>query len=309
MISAINSVLLPFIVSALVSLYGAVSFATKVSFGEQLPLKNEMLQQIGEAKHESLDAENLNILVWNIYKAKCELKNDEACKTKTWSEDFQNLAQDKDVIMAQEATMAPLMIDTFERMNNYLWNFGISFKQKNGLETGVITATSVNAKTSPKPLRSPVKEGGFTTPKMMMLNYHNIHGSQHELLTINIHAINVHTLNGFKRHINQAKPYILKHKGPVVFAGDFNTHMTSRLSFLTKLLVSELGFEKVNFKHEKDLTVNIKGNPVGVLDHAYVRGLEVVESKVFGKNCKGCNVTSSDHTPFFVKLKLKTQLK
>ena len=272
---------------------------------KDLPPKDEMLVQIGDQPDKALNPNAFEVLVWNVYKAYCENEKASGCDTKNWSDDFIHITKQSHIILTQESVLSPIMYEVFEVLSNFQWNFAISFFQDNKHPTGVNTATSTGSKNKPIALRSPDKEGGFTTPKTIMVVYHKIAGQKEELMSVNIHAINVHTLSAFKRHIKQTQDLIKQHNGPIFFAGDFNTHVKSRLKFLNKYFIQKLGFTKVPFKHEKDLTVYLKGKKVGILDHAYVRGLQVIDSQVFGENCKSCNISSSDHKPFKVRLKLK----
>jgi endonuclease/exonuclease/phosphatase (EEP) superfamily protein YafD len=92
--------------------------------------------------------------------------------------------------------------------------------------------------------------------------------------------------------MNQAKAEMLKHDGPVIFAGDFNTNMPAKVKFLMKM-TGALGMQSLEFKN--DARMKTLGQ---IIDYIFVRGLHPKDSSVLG------HLKSSDHKAMMAELAL-----
>lgn len=238
----------------------------------------------GTPRFQFLDEKKVNILVWNIQKL----------KQKAWSDEFASFAQDKDLILMQEAYENEDFISVTSSFNDFRWDFAKSFEY---LLYGVVTGNMVGANTQPKKvavLHSPDNEPVLETPKATMATYYPLSQSEkRSLLVISIHGINFTTNQAFYRQLNQLFALIDNHEGPVVFAGDFNTHNKKRLNFLEKQ-ARKRNLVNLEFKNSH-LRKKFAGN---ILDHTFARDVEVLDSYV-PSNSKG-----SDHPPMILTVRI-----
>ncbi|HLT22942.1 MAG TPA: endonuclease/exonuclease/phosphatase family protein [Bacteriovoracaceae bacterium] len=240
----------------------------------------------GMARFQILDSEKVNILVWNVQKL----------KQKGWPEEFQVFSENKDLILLQEAYENELFLNETASLNDLRWDFGKSFEY---LLYGITTGNMIGANTQPKNvtvLHSPDNEPILDTPKATLATYYQLTNQENPLLVISIHGINFTTNKAFYRQLNQVFSLIDEHQGPVIFAGDFNTHNKKRLSFLEKES-RKRKLKNLDFKNSH-LRKKFSGN---ILDYTFARNVEIIESYV-PENSKG-----SDHPPMILSLKIKSQ--
>ncbi len=219
------------------------------------------------------------LLNWNIYKQ----------QKINWEITLKELMNGVDLITLQEAKLSPELIQLSHREQLfYLHNF--AFKRDN-----IIYGVNTLSKIAPMSLcGSTYKEPWIWIPKTGIASTYSIEGSKFPLLLINIHGVNF-TLTERPLH-EQLAPYIRlieKHKGPVIFSGDFNTWTDSRLRDVKKSII-KAGFSEAFFNQDKRLRVF--GLP---LDHIFFRGLSVIEAK-------SLETDASDHSPQLVTFDLAT---
>lgn len=263
-------------------------FLAQVSFGKpfdyEIPKNDEVLVQFGKNLGNTLNPKEIKILVWNIYKG-------DKATFKSW---FTLLNQDRDITILQEMLLTPslkLLMNLF--LKDHI--MATSFINEDKIRTGVMTSSSVEAKNISFQI-SEKSEPIVDTPKVALLTTYPIRKTSKELLVVNIHAINFVENKWFEKQIHALFSTINIHlnekKGPVVFAGDFNTWNKNRYYILDRYC-RQVGLKQVVFSPDSRMTFN--GNP---LDHvAYSNDLELLESKVLG------NVDGSDHKPMIVSFK------
>lgn len=238
----------------------------------------------GTPRFEYLNSEKVDILVWNIQKL----------KKKQWLEEFQNFSQNKDLILLQEAYENDTFIENTESLTDLRWDFAQSFEY---LAYGAITGNMIGANTQPKKVavfHSPDKEPILETPKATMASFYQLTNSNEKLLVISIHGINFTTNQALYRQLRQIFNLIDTHKGPVIFAGDFNTHNQKRMSFLSSE-AKKRNLRNLPFR-DSHLRKRFSGN---ILDHTFARGVEVIDSYI-PRNSNG-----SDHSPMILSVKIK----
>ncbi|MFW2438935.1 MAG: endonuclease/exonuclease/phosphatase family protein [Arenicellales bacterium] len=227
-------------------------------------------------KHE-LDANNITILNWNIYKG----------EKKNWASDFRQLSDGKDLVIIQEARLNPEVKETLKKQSIH-WTLNTGF-YVNDEATGVLTGSRVK----------PVSSCGLRTtepflrlPKTVLVNKYELSGTDERLLVANIHSINF-TLGTevYGAQIDTLKAAIIQHQGPVIVAGDFNSWSDSRKEIIDRM-VADLSLEAVTYKSKNRIT--IFGNEI---DHVFYRGLDSVASEA-------SQVTSSDHNPIKVTFRV-----
>jgi endonuclease/exonuclease/phosphatase (EEP) superfamily protein YafD len=227
-------------------------------------------------EHE-LDANNITILNWNIYKG----------EKKNWASDFRKLSDGKDLVIIQEARLNPEVKETLKKQSIH-WTLNTGF-YVNDEATGVLTGSRVK----------PVSSCGLRTtepflrlPKTVLVNKYKLSGTDERLLVANIHSINF-TLGTevYGAQIDALKAAISQHQGPVIVAGDFNSWSDSRKEIINNM-VTDLSLKAVTYKSKNRIT--IFGNEI---DHVFYRGLESIASEAK-------QVTSSDHNPIKVTFRV-----
>ncbi len=245
--------------------------------------KNIITGQANTKLDKTLNANEIKLLVWNIKKAEAGEK---------WKKDYDSLTRKHDIIAVQETRLESGKKSVTDKTQSLRQDTAVSFEKSDKSVTGVTTSSKASPLTV-KPLTSPDREPFLNTPKMSIMTSYKLAGSSEKLLMINTHAINFVTDDKFERQMLDIAKYIKAHKGPVVWAGDFNTWSNSRLIILNKV-VEGLDMLPVGFKKD-DRSTFMLGHKV---DHIFVRGLSVTHSEVFDQ------ISSSDHRPISVTLAL-----
>ncbi len=263
----------------------ALDKSTLGRFFKHIPV-SEALVTYGAAHDRELDSSSINVLVWNIKKT----------QEKPWKVEFSEYAKGKDLFLIQEAYDESLFLDTIKSFDGFRFDMGRSFtySRYNNHATGTMIGS--HAEPEEVIVTHTVDHEPMTgTPKSLTYAKFDITGSDKSLLVISVHAINFTTLGPFKRNMLQAKAEIDKHDGPVLIAGDFNTHLKVRTNYLYQMM-KDLKFTPITFKNgDQRMRAPVTGN---FLDHGFVRGLSVKSAEVIG-TAKG-----SDHKPMLLELSL-----
>ncbi len=231
-----------------------------------------------------LSIENkINILVWNVYKF--NLPN-------AYS-DFRKLAIKKDLILLQENYLTEKTVKehTSNKPLNKFHHIIAPFVVYKNYETGVSTATRYKYMNTYS-LISPVYEPFVRTRKTTSYTYFKVKGLELPLLVINVHGINFVRLKTFKKHMEQIFAEIKKHNGPIILAGDFNTHTRGR----TKYFLAEAKKYDIELLHPEIDNRFLK------LDHILARGLKANFVRL------RYDIISSDHLAIEAQLSFKSGL-
>lgn len=237
----------------------------------------------GHATDNDFDS-SIKVLVWNIKKT----------QEANWQKEFLSFAHDRDLFLIQEAYPNSLFTSTLDTFEDIRWDMGISFLYK--LYDYLPTGTMIGSKVLPTYFvvkHSPDMEPVTETPKAMTYAKFPLEGRREELLVINVHGINFNDFGAFKRHMGQVEEEILKHSGPVLIAGDFNTRTKDRTSYMFHLM-KKLGLQEIQFKNgDQRMTAKFTNN---ILDYGFIRGLRVLNAEVLGF------ATGSDHKPMRLEI-------
>lgn len=255
------------------------------AFWFDIPSSADTLTRHGtiEEIQRELDPENINVLVWNIYKG----------GLLSWNIDLERYARHKDIVILQEGILNDAMRAEFDASKKLQYSFATSFVFKtSGHATGVVTGATL----FPSDViyqRSKGREIIGFTPKMVLLTKYPIRESDKELLVINIHALNTVSWKRVAAQILDALRVAKDHDGPVIFAGDFNTWSRKKEAFAMRAM-ARAGFTNVDF-HNGHERMSVFGR---YLDYIFVRGLAVKNSRVISE------ATGSDHKPLSANLKI-----
>lgn len=243
----------------------------------EIPDDKNVMIRFGGCGTEILPS-NFQLFVWNIKKAEAKTE---------WARDFERFAPKSDVVLVQEAMMDDFMPSTVLRQKNFCWDLATSFTD-NDIATGVMSGSPI-VPLSIKFLRSPGREPLANTPKMTLITEYALANSRENLLTVNIHGLNFVTDKKNREQIEKVAAVLRTHKGPIIFAGDFNTWNRNRLLKLDEIL-SSLKMEKQPLSNDQR---RLK------LDHIYTRGLVATQASLHN------DIESSDHKPITAEFRLK----
>jgi endonuclease/exonuclease/phosphatase (EEP) superfamily protein YafD len=231
---------------------------------------------LAAAKHiATLDPAAIRLVTWNVHK-----QADEG-----WQKDLASLATGNDVVLLQETTLDPAMLDVLQTAN-LRWVMASSFEYANS-DIGVLTAAHVEPVAS---CTQRAMEPLLRLPKSVVIAWFALEGTTQTLAVANIHAINFSTVDSYRVQLAQVRDALAVHDGPIIFAGDFNTWSDARRQAIAAL-AGELGLNEVKFADDKRAV--FYGSK---LDHILVRGLDVVSSTAI-------EVKSSDHNPVLATLR------
>lgn len=245
-----------------------------------VPDLKDSLHYFGSSEGQQLP-DRLKILIWNVYKGK---------RGVAWKKDFLSLSQDRDLILMQEAVLDKSMPELWkEDLKSYQWKMATSFIYRGSdHRTGVATGSKFIAKDT-QIFRGLDREIFVWTPKVTISSLYASENKDNSLLVINTHALLVTTTKAFIRYIDGILSKITHHKGPLVFAGDFNTWNKDRWNSLLHLLKT-YGLEHVAIPNDQRFLK---------LDHIFIRDLHVISVKIRNE------IYSSDHSPLELEVQLK----
>lgn len=196
--------------------------------------------------------------------------------------DLRELSRNADLMLVQEAMHTGTLQESLSSAFDFSFGFSKSWCSKEKQATGVMNLSRYNLENS-LTLVSPDTEPFLNTPKVS--EYSMINVPEMGLIhVINTHALNFNLGGKFERHIDQIAEFISKINGRVIWAGDFNTWNSARTNYLLSK-AKALGLLHIVPADDKR---SLK------LDHVFVKGLKVTESKILN------NFSSSDHLPLKV---------
>ena len=218
-----------------------------------------------------------SLVSWNIHKL-----------DKTgWQNDLDQLGEELDVLLLQEAYLQPELEDWLSQAS-LKWDMSPAFEYKT-IPAGVLTAGRAQSDVNCSLIRH---EPNIYLPKAALISFYPIQDHNELLLVANIHGINFTTdTQILAQQLDEVREIISHHSGPVILAGDFNTWSQARMHTLEQI-VDELDLATVQFEGQQPTTYMGR-----IVDHIYYRGLQAVDSQVFP-------VKSSDHHPLRVRFVL-----
>jgi endonuclease/exonuclease/phosphatase (EEP) superfamily protein YafD len=243
---------------------------------DSLPLveRNQILVERAQAPLEP----KFRLISWNIH------KGDDG---KKWASDMARLALQHEVFLVQEMYVDGFVDRTLRDLTMHNWYFSYSFTYR-GHATGVATGCRCQFE-SWDTLVSPGREPILNSPKVTQVATIPLKKAR-PLLLLNIHAINFVRQPEYEAQIDALLAIIHQHhnRGPVVFAGDFNTWNPWRYQYLKYRLIAELGMQEVMFEPDKRWPK---------LDRIFVKDCDISESRIHDE------IRTSDHQPISVGLR------
>jgi endonuclease/exonuclease/phosphatase (EEP) superfamily protein YafD len=225
----------------------------------------------------ALDPQSVRVLTWNLH------KQDDA----GWDRDLARFLAGADVALLQEAVLRDDLRALLDA-RGLRYTMASAFIYRDA-DHGVVTAATVPplaacAQRTVEPL--------IRIPKTALIAWYALAGRLETLAVVNLHAINFSLLQApYEEQFAALVLALAAHRGPIVFAGDFNTWSDGRRA-VVRASADALGLAEIAF--EPDLRARFLGQQV---DHVMVRGLDLVSAAAI-------EVTSSDHNPVVVTLRV-----
>lgn len=244
-----------------------------------IPEPKDVTKVISESPQKELPP-RFKILNWNIEKMKSQDK---------WANDFHMISAGVDLFTIQEAVSDSIFQDELKLKNFYEWVYYISWVREEDFSSSGLVTGGVVKSVSTSFARTDHLEPIIKTPKLTSANKYKIQGLNKELMLLNIHAINFVSKAKFTSHIEKSLELIKKHKGPVIFVGDFNTWSDARFEILMKLT------KAAGLKHYNNFKRPTGQGMHSDLDHFFGRGINVNKIEML-------DVRSSDHFPILADI-------
>lgn len=246
-----------------------------------IPADADVIQTFGKATKATLPPKKWRFLVWNLHKGADE----------TFKPEYLALSFNRDIIMNQEIFLDKNMKDVFRYLPLHQFQTATSFfSGEERIRTGVANISPVEA-TYNEFIRTEELEPIVGSPKVTLISSYPIRFSKNKLTVVNIHAINFVLTYQFRNEMERVYQAIKDIKGPLVYAGDFNTWNPERLKILDGY-AKKLGLSEARFLPDNRITFN--GFP---LDHfLHTSDIKVTSARV-DHIFKG-----SDHKPLEVEV-------
>ena len=229
------------------------------------------------AAGNSLDPEGFRVTTWNIHKE----------ADYGWQQDLARIARADDVLLIQEAALRPSLSSLLSNAG-LRWVMASSFLYDTE-DMGVMTASRVS------PIASCIQradEPYLGIPKSAVISWFPLAGIADTVAVINIHAINFDlALANYRTQLTALANVLAQHRGPIIFAGDFNTWSVVRELTVAEVL-SPLELSEVRLPSDERSVFFGRH-----LDHMFIRGLDYAEARAIA-------VRSSDHNPVTVILRV-----
>jgi endonuclease/exonuclease/phosphatase (EEP) superfamily protein YafD len=247
---------------------------------------DRMLQTVGIGQvEEALDRRPFKVLMWNIHKQ----------ADSGWEGDLSAFAAASDVLLLQEAVLQ-------RPLRNILNDTGLRWLMASSFlldadDIGVLTATRIAPIAS---CTQRVVEPLIRIPKSAVISWLPIvdtavdtaAGRRETLAIVNVHSITFElSVDVYRNQLEALADALAGHRGPMIFAGDFNTWNDARDRVLSEI-AARLGLTELNLRVDQRAVFFGRH-----LDHIFIRGLETVDVSAIP-------VTSSDHNPMAATLRI-----
>jgi endonuclease/exonuclease/phosphatase (EEP) superfamily protein YafD len=248
---------------------------------ETLPVAEpEALRRLGRPAREALGP-RIALVSWNVSKL----------RHRAWLANLTAVAAHADLVLLQEAMLHGDRAHEFHETSGFEWVMAQSFKYPDrAVATGVKTGARAPALDCLM-IRSLDREPVYDSPKTLLATRYALPGGAHDLLVINIHAMNFVSTRKFSRQLAQLVELMAPHAGPLIVAGDFNTWNLRRQRLLAAAM-TQFGLVRApvrpwNWRH---FTL--------VLDHVFYRGLVLERTRPM------VEIRGSDHVPLWAEFTL-----
>lgn len=248
------------------------------------------LAEFGQAEAAQLSVP-FTVLNWNVLKG----------KRVAFASEYARLAVGADLVTLQEMSTQPRKVTARSALDVVLKSGRMGIQMANVLQYPVgFAGVATGSRARPVAVISVPSthpEHGVSWRKSSLVTVYRLEGSPQTLMVANTHGLNLagKALFGqrrFNRQIEEVADILATHTGPLIWIGDFNTHDKAKTKALAEQ-TERLRLKRVPVEDSKWLM----RSPISrlELDHAYLRGLNVLSAR--SEETKG-----SDHAPIRLEL-------
>ncbi|MCK6262608.1 endonuclease/exonuclease/phosphatase family protein [Vibrio sp. ZSDE26] len=260
------------------STYSIFSVSDQPSVTKVDSTTSSTLQCHKESVTQAIDSDGgLEVLVWNIYKQ----------NRPNWQQALNTLSSTSNLILLQEASMTE-SLKRWVLDKKWQGNQVEAFKAFD-VSSGVLTLASYSPSIACAYLEV---EPWLRLPKSALYSLYALSNGE-ELAVVNIHAVNfTYGVEEYRQQLKVLAEELDTHKGPIIFAGDFNSWNEERMAEMG-LVIDRLALKTVHFSPD-NRTEFINGL---ALDHLFYRGLTL-------ETAEAPTSDASDHNPLIVRFML-----
>ncbi len=239
----------------------------------------ESIWQWGEPGLEALP-QVIDVAIWNIWKAS---------GGEEFLREYKKICHQRHMVLCQEALLTLKGLGHFAP-KGFVANHGGTYKRMDGLRDGVMTVAVARPRDGTRRILCLAPEPVLRTPKATLITTYKISGRPETLCVVNTHATLIRRPATAVREIEQVIEHISGHKGPLIYAGDFNTFTSAYITEVDRVL-STVGLERVRFDVDPRAST-------AALDQLYIRGINLINAVV------DTSFVKSDHFPIIARLDL-----
>ena len=234
---------------------------------------------------DGLDRRAFKVLTWNIHKQ----------ADSGWENDLSAFAAVNDVVLLQEAVLQPPLHKILDN-TGLRWSMASSFLL-DADDIGVLTATRIAPIASctqrvVEPLIRIPKSAVITWLPIVETAVDTAARTRETLAIVNVHSITFElSVDVYRSQLEALADALARHRGPIIFAGDFNTWNDARDRVVSEV-AARLGLTELNLRVDQRAVFFGRH-----LDHIFIRGLQIMDVSALP-------VTSSDHNPMAATLRI-----
>ena len=222
----------------------------------------------------------IELVVWNIWKGS---------GGESFLDEYNRLAKGRHVLLLQEVLLTLKALGNFAP-KGFTASHGATYRRRDGLRDGVMTVATAAPREGAQRILCESPEPLFKTTKATLVTNFKVTGRDEQLCIVNTHSTLVRRPATAVREIEKVLDHIKEHKGPLLYAGDFNTFSKTYIKEVDRAMAT-VGLRRVVLDSDPRTATT-------ALDQIYVRGINVIFAKV------ETSFVQSDHFPIIATLEI-----
>ena len=246
----------------------------------EVPSPDEVIYHFADATRPALPKRTLKVLVWNVYKG----------QKPAFRSTFNELTKNVDLVILSEVVLdqkvGPALLD----LAGFGWVLSANFLMANRVPTGPAIGSAVHPK-NVRYKKTVAREPFVGSPKTTVIAEFPIAGSKDTLLVAGIHGINFTPDVTLRDQVNDISKEFRKHRGPIIFAGDFNIRNQARFDYVNQV-ATEHGLSRAPWQNDYAIYYQF--------DDAFTKGLNVKWAEIISE----VEGIGSDHPALYMEVDL-----
>lgn len=222
----------------------------------------------------------IDVAIWNVWKGS---------GGKLFLDEYHRLIKGRHVLMLQEVLLTLKALGNFAP-GGFSASHGATYRRRDGLRDGVMTVAIAAPSDVAQRILCGSPEPFLKTTKATLITMFQVEGMRSRLCVVNTHAKLVRRPSTAVREIERVLSKIADHKGPILFAGDFNTFSKTYIQEVDRIMAT-IGLERVALEADPRTATT-------ALDQIYVREMKVIRARV------ETSYLHSDHFPITATLEI-----